>query len=125
MKYYPVSVEENMHELSIAQNIVKIVHQEYVKGDFHDKVKKVWFSAGKMNAIIPASLQLNFNVVKKNYEELKTTELIIEEKEVVIQCRQCKKEVELEEPLFRCQRCDSADINLVQGKEMFVESFEV
>ncbi len=114
-----------MHELSIAQNIVKIVHQEYQKGNFETKVKKVFFSAGKMNAIIPASLQLNFNVVKKNYEELKSAKLIIEEREVVIQCRQCQEKVELEEPVFRCQHCGSADIELVQGKEMFVESFEV
>lgn len=114
-----------MHELSIAQNIVKIVHQEYVKGNFQDHVKKVCFSAGKMNAIIPASLQLNFNVVKKNYVEMKTAELIIKENEVIIQCRQCQKKVELEEPVFQCQKCGSADIDLVQGKEMFVESFEV
>ena len=125
MKFYPESVEEFMHELSIAQNIVKIVNQEYEKGEYSEKVKFVYFSAGKMNAIIPESLQLNFNIVKLKYKELADSTLVIEEKAVIIQCQNCEVEVEINEPDFSCQNCGSTDIKIVQGKDMFVDSFEV
>lgn len=114
-----------MHELSIARNIAKIVNQEYQKGEYVSPIKKIYFSAGKMNAIIPASLQMNFNVVKLNYEMMKSAELIIEEKTVVIQCINCKTEVEINEPVFVCQNCGSSQIEIVQGKTMSVDSFEV
>ena len=114
-----------MHELSIAQNIVKIVHQEYQKGNYDSDVKKIFFSAGKMNAIIPESLMMNFNVVKGDFPEVKNAELVIEEKEVVVRCENCSSEVELSEPVFTCQNCGSPNIKLVQGREMYVESFEV
>lgn len=114
-----------MHELSIAQNIAKIVHKEYVQGNFQSKILTIDFSAGKMNAIIPESLQLNFNVVKSNYDEMKNTYLIINEKEVIINCNSCFKEVEIDEPIFTCKNCGSDDIRIVQGKEMYVENFEI
>ena len=114
-----------MHELSIAQNIVKIVIQEYEKGNYSEEIKKIYFSAGKMNAIIPASLQLNFNIVKLNYNMMQNTELIIEEKAVIIRCADCDSEVEINEPIFLCQNCGSSQIKIVQGKTMYVDSFEV
>ena len=114
-----------MHELSIARNITKIVHQEYEKRKFTTPIKKIFFSAGKMNAIIPISLQLNFNIVKKNYEEMKNADLIIEEKIVIIHCLQCGETVDINEPIFLCRNCGSKNIKLVQGKEMHVESFEI
>ena len=114
-----------MHELSIAQNITKIVHQEYLKGNYKNEITQINFSAGKMNAIIPESLQMNFNVVKNNYDEMKNTELIINEKEVIIKCKECNLEVEIEEPNFTCKKCGSTDIRMVQGKEMYVENFEI
>ncbi len=114
-----------MHELSIAMNIVKIVNQEYIKGKYNSEITKIFFSAGKMNAIIPDSLQLNFNIVKSRYKEMKNAELIIEEKNVIIKCQKCNEEVEINEPNFLCQKCGSIDIDLVQGKEMHVDSFEI
>ena len=114
-----------MHELSIAQNIAKIVHLEYKKGNYKIEITKINFSAGKMNAIIPESLQMNFNVVKDSYDEMKTAELIINEKEVIIKCNKCNIEVEIDEPIFTCKNCGSSDIRVVQGKDMYVENFEI
>ncbi|MBN2280062.1 MAG: hydrogenase maturation nickel metallochaperone HypA [Candidatus Marinimicrobia bacterium] len=114
-----------MHELSIAQNIAKIVHQEYLKGNFQSDIQVVHFSAGRMNAIIPESLLLNFNIVKRNYNEMKQAELIIAEKEIIIKCNVCLREYVIQEPVFYCQNCGSSNISILQGKEMYVEDFEL
>jgi hydrogenase nickel incorporation protein HypA/HybF len=114
-----------MHELSIAQNIAKIVMTEYKRGKFTEEVKKIFFSAGKMNAIIPETLVMNFDCVKKEYQELQQAELILEEKPVIIQCQVCQEKFCLESPEFICPECGAFDIKIIQGKDMYVDSFEI
>ncbi len=114
-----------MHELSIAKNIAAITHKIYSEKKYQSTIKTIYFTAGVMNAIIPESLQVNFQAVKQDYAEMKAATLVIHQKEVIIKCRQCGAELTLETPSFFCDRCGSADIEMVQGKEMYVESFEI
>lgn len=114
-----------MHELAIVKNLIKIVHMEYLKGSYNTEIIKIIFIVGKMNAIIPESLKLNFKIAKNNYDYMKNTELIIEEKPIIIKCRDCNEEKEINEPNFLCQKCGSGSLEIIQGKEMFVASFDL
>lgn len=114
-----------MHELTIAQNIISIVEDELKSRNCHASVKKVIFSAGRMNAIIPESLKFGFDVLKKNSPFLMQSELEITEIPIKIRCNNCGREMDISEPMFICDKCGSIDIEILSGKDMFVESIEL
>jgi len=114
-----------MHELSIAQNIISIVEQELAKREVQSKVQKIFFNAGRMNAIIPDSLIFGFNTLKKETKLLHEAKLEINETPLILKCRKCGKDFEIDEPVFVCNFCGSTDIEVVSGKDMYIESIEL
>ncbi|MBO8151552.1 MAG: hydrogenase maturation nickel metallochaperone HypA [Candidatus Marinimicrobia bacterium] len=114
-----------MHELTIARNIIQIVENELKKKGNSAKVKKVSFKAGALNAIIPESLVFGFDILKKDSELLRDSELIVEEIPLKVKCRACGTESVLDGPFFFCSNCGSGDVEVVEGEEMFVESVEL
>lgn len=116
-----------MHELTIARNIIQIVENELKKRGDSDsiRVKRISFKAGALNAIIPESLIFGFDILKKESKLLKDSELIIEEIPLKVRCHVCGMESVLLEPFFFCSGCGSGNVEVVEGKEMFVESVEL
>lgn len=113
-----------MHELTIAQNIISIAEEEVAKQSDSGTVKKIFFKAGKMHAIIPESLQFGFKVLKKESKIVNNATLEIDEIPLRIKCKKCGLEKNIEEPLFYCSKCNSFDIEIISGMDMFVESIE-
>ena len=44
---------------------------------------------------------------------------------VIIGCRKCMKETELDELHYRCGHCGSIDIEVIEGEEMLLMSLEM
>ncbi|HMA61287.1 MAG TPA: hydrogenase maturation nickel metallochaperone HypA [bacterium] len=115
-----------MHELTIAQNMVEIIEEELKNREQLDKkVMEVNFIAGRLNAVVPESLKYNFDHLKQDKDYLKDAELIIKETPIVIRCNNCHEETTIDEPIFRCQKCNSGDIEVISGKRMYIESLEI
>jgi len=114
-----------MHELTIAQNIISIVEEEVAKQGDSGTVKKVFFKAGKMHAIIPESLKFGFEILKKDSKVVNQANLEIDEIPLRIKCKKCGLEKNIEEPIFYCSKCNSFDIEIISGMDMFVESIEL
>src|SRR6056297_3252804 len=115
-----------MHELTIAKNILAIVEDELKKRDQLDcQVREIYFNTGRLNAVVPQSLQSNFEQIKKQKQFLQNATLIIQEIPVTIKCRDCQEQTEIDEPIFRCQACDSVNIEVIAGKRMYIESMEI
>ena len=114
-----------MHELSIAQNIITIVEEEYLKQNCTGDVKSIVFFAGRMNAIIPESLIFNFNTIKLENKILMNTILQLKEEPIIIKCKNCKVENKIDDPFFICETCGSTNIEIISGKEMYIESIEI
>ena len=51
--------------------------------------------------------------------------LDIEEVPVRVVCRSCGEGLDLEVPLFVCGACGSADVQVVSGEELCIESMEI
>ncbi len=114
-----------MHELTIAQNIVNIVQEEIARQNLLGKVKLIRFKAGKMNAIIPESLQFGFAATTKDSAAMRDAVLEIEEIPLKVRCGSCRREEIIDEPQFICSQCGSGDLEILSGKEMFVDNFEI
>ena len=112
-----------MHELSIAQEILRIVHQ-YVPDPQTNHVKAVKVSIGKMSNILSDSLSFCFEAITSD-SPLNGTELEIVETPIKINCLNCLKESEIEPPVFACPVCGHNQIKIISGTEMRVEEIEL
>lgn len=112
-----------MHELSIAQNIIEIINQN-VQYENLTSVKNVKVKIGKLSNILPDSLLFCFDSIKVD-SPLVNCELIINQSPVLIECGDCKKQSEIESPIFSCPNCKSNKIKIIGGSELIVEQIEL
>jgi hydrogenase nickel incorporation protein HypA/HybF len=113
-----------MHELQIAQNIVKITEDEVRKSGLTQNVAAINLKIGKMHAVIHESLRFSFDVLKRERTQLEQAELVISEMPVKIRCRNCHKMQLITEPIFVCSDCSSTDIEIISGNELYIDSIE-
>ncbi len=114
-----------MHEMSIAQNIITILKDEKSKNEFKKPVKSITLITGRMNAVIPDSLKFCFDIIKKDIDFLQNSILEIKEEVIKIRCNSCNSEKEIEEPIFLCDNCNSSDIEILSGTDMYIESIDI
>ncbi len=112
-----------MHELSIAQNVIKIVQDEMRKCDAQT-LRSVHLKIGKMSAIVPDSLSFCFGLITEG-TEFEGSELIMDIIPLKGSCRECKNEFEIEDYAFECPSCQSTKIKTISGREMDIVEIEV
>jgi len=108
-----------MHELSIANEIIDIVQEEIVKRDLNG-VKEVSVQLGGLTGVDPEALSFSFEAAIID-TPLSETKLIIEQIPAKGKCRSCGKDLQVDDFVFLCPYCDSANIDITQGKELNVE----
>ena len=109
-----------MHELSVSSAIVATA----VRHAGGRRVLSVRVRLGELRQVVPDSLAFWF--------EFTARETLCEgarlEQEVVparLSCAPCGLEWRMEQPSFRCPACDGADVAVIGGEELEVESIEV
>ncbi len=111
-----------MHELSIASNLIDIVNQA-IQGREVARVTSLRIVIGEMSNVVPDCLTFAFGVVSKG-TIAEDARLDFESKPLVGRCGDCGNEFRIEQYLFRCPDCESPKIEIVSGKEFFLESIE-
>lgn len=112
-----------MHELSVAQEILRIVHQ-YIPDPKPNTVKSVKVSIGKLSNVLKDSLTFCFDAITSD-TPLKGTTLEIIELPVKIQCASCNEVAEIDEPVFACPNCGDNEIIVISGTELKVDEIEL
>jgi hydrogenase nickel incorporation protein HypA/HybF len=109
-----------MHELSVSSAIVDTA----VRHAAGRRVTSVQVRLGRLRQVVPESLAF--------YWQLVTRETVCEgsrlDQEVVpavLRCEDCARDWEIDMPFFRCPGCGTADVTVVSGEELEVESIEV
>ncbi|OFZ53645.1 MAG: hypothetical protein A2428_08855 [Bdellovibrionales bacterium RIFOXYC1_FULL_54_43] len=128
-----------MHELSIAQGLIRIIEDELAKRNVKNQVERVVVKAGKLNAIIPDSLSFHFDVLKKSRPQLESTVLEVQEIPAIVHCPKCHRTFELEHAIFACEVCggplelgshgsndaQSGGSPRATGRELFIEKLVI
>jgi hydrogenase nickel incorporation protein HypA/HybF len=109
-----------MHEFSIASAVLDTA----VRHAAGRRVTVVSVRFGRLRQVVPDALAFAFGIVSR--------ETVCEgarlEQELVparLRCEGCDAEWEIELPAFRCPGCESADVEVLSGEELEVESIEV
>ena len=112
-----------MHELGIMTGVMESVEQA-AKDANADKVLKISLSVGVMTEAIEDALRFAFEALAEG-TMCEEAELEINMVQPVSVCLECGKEYEHDRFHMVCPECSSAFTQLIQGKELRIESIEV
>lgn len=115
-----------MHELSICERIVDIVDRELarVPSPSTASVVCVRLVVGRLHQIVESLLRDAYASLTASGPAAGST-LEITSAPVVGACSACAWQGELRVPYFQCKGCQSLDLVIVGGKELYLESIEI
>ena len=109
-----------MHELSIAESVVRIAGRQ---ADGR-RVTKVHMKVGYLRQVVPSALAFSFGLVA-DVNPAEGAELELEHVPAEGRCRGCGVESELESFPLQCGGCGGFDLEILKGEELMVESLEL
>lgn len=113
-----------MHEMGIAEELVKIA-LDSIPGDIEDpKVEIVNLRIGKLAAIVEHSLTFCFEIITKD-TPLENCILKIDFIPVMVHCKSCDNQWEVTGPVFKCPFCEDGDVEMLTGREIEITSIEL
>ena len=112
-----------MHEYSIVQSLLDLCEQN--AGQHNAKaISKVTVKIGTLSGVEPELLKSAFDTFKE--KTICDSALFhIDIQPPVIRCRACGKESTLDALEHRCPVCQSEDVTLIDGDEMYLMSLEM
>jgi len=114
-----------MHEFSLCQSIVEIILAELKKVDAPKvRLKKARLVAGALRQVVPESMTFAFELLTKN-TEIEGAQLEMVTAQVKCKCRSCGWEGEIEDMIFQCRGCKAATLDILSGKELYLDSLEI
>jgi hydrogenase nickel incorporation protein HypA/HybF len=111
-----------MHEYSVTRSLVDLCQEEAQRNNI-DKVYRIHLKIGKFTGFSPDSILFYFDYLKPD-TKCSEAEIVFDEIPIQIQCSQCGEKSAIEEPLMICPVCGSNEINVITGREFYVESIE-
>ncbi len=112
-----------MHEYSIVQSLLEQCEQ-HTKANDASKVTKVIVKIGVLSGVEVDLLQTAFDTFKEN-TVCDGAKFIINHQKVVISCNNCNENTTLEKNEFLCPKCNSGDLRVIDGEDMYLMSLEL
>jgi hydrogenase nickel incorporation protein HypA/HybF len=111
-----------MHEWSIADNLVSLVVEVAAKERLKT-VSRVVIRVGVFQQIVPETLETAFSMLAGE-TVISGARLEMERVPLNAECRSCGASADGREPIFACDNCGSADLEIISGKELYIDYIE-
>lgn len=111
-----------MHEYSVTKELVDLCIHEAEQHDLK-RVERIRLVVGKFTGFSPDAIRFYFEYLCPGTCCAHAT-LLFQEKPIQIQCKACSHTTTIEQPVMVCPECGSTDIEIIQGREFYVESIE-
>lgn len=111
-----------MHETAIVEGLMRILEKQAARHGA-ERILRVRVKVGRLRAVEPAQLVACFEMFAEGTVAEGAT-LAIEEVPVRARCKSCGTEFEVPRYRFECQGCGGGDVEVVQGQELYIESFD-
>ncbi|RXJ88890.1 hydrogenase maturation nickel metallochaperone HypA [Arcobacter sp. CECT 8983] len=112
-----------MHEYSIVQSLLESC-EEHARQNESENVTKVIVKIGVLSGVEPDLLQTAFDTFKEK-TVCHNAQFIINRQKVVIACLSCDEESTLEKNEFACPKCNSTQVKVIDGEDMYLMSLEI
>ena len=111
-----------MHEMSVAQGLLSIL-QAQVEAHGIARISRVRVKLGRLRGIDARQLRLAFEALAEDSLAAGAA-LDIEEIAAQARCRACGAVWRAPDYRFACPDCAAADSEILEGRELFIESFD-
>jgi hydrogenase nickel incorporation protein HypA/HybF len=112
-----------VHELSIAQNIVEIVHQSVPEAELPG-VRVVRMKVGTLSGVVTRSLDFCFSAITSD-TSLAGARLEVVQVPFRVRCNSCNAEFENDIGFVVCPKCGGTDTTVISGRELQVSEIEL
>jgi hydrogenase nickel insertion protein HypA len=112
-----------MHEYSVVQALLEQI-EDVAKENDATKVTKIVVKIGVMSGIEAHLLEIAFNTFKEK-TICDGAAFVIHIQPIKIRCNSCQKESELDKVHYCCPECESIDVTVIDGEDMFLMSLEM
>jgi len=112
-----------MHELSITQTMLELV-LEQARQNGSKKVQRINLVIGEMSGVVDDCVRFYFDFLSKG-TTAEEAQLSFKRVTPKARCRECGKQFKLNGLDWTCPCCRTTRIDIVEGKELFLESIEV
>ena len=112
-----------MHEYSIVQALLEQC-ENHAKANNASKVLKVVTKIGKLSGVEPHLLETAFNTFKEK-TVCDEAEFVMNIQNLRLYCNVCQKESEQSEIRYLCAHCQSTDVSVLDGEEMYLMTLEM
>ena len=113
-----------MHEMGIAEQLVKIALDAIPKDIKNPRVETVHLKIGKLASVVEHSLTFCFEIITKD-TPLEKARLEIDSVPVRVHCKSCDQSWEVTGPVFQCPFCKDGDVEMISGREIEIISLEL
>jgi len=114
-----------MHEFSICRNILAAVLEEYKALEPPaERLSRVRVVVGAMHQIVPDYLAHAYDILARD-TVVAGSALDLQVQPVTGRCQSCKWEGEIQPPFFQCPSCDALTIEVLKGRELYLDCLEV
>ncbi len=112
-----------MHELSLAQGILKII-EDHVPADRIGDVRIVRVDVGRLSGVVAESLEFCFEALVAK-TALQNSRLCLNSIPLRLACAECQDTFQSDGDIFRCPVCNSSRTTVVSGMELQVTEVEL
>ena len=112
-----------MHEYSIVQSLLDVCEENAMAHNAH-KIDKVVVKIGVMSGVEPDLLKTAFDTFKEK-TMCENAAFIMNVQSVVVECKSCKKESTLKKLEYACPLCESTDLDIIDGEDMYLMQLEL
>lgn len=112
-----------MHEYSIVQSLLESC-EEHAKQNEAKEVTKVVVKIGVLSGVEPELLETAFNTFKEK-TICHNALFVMNVQDIVIECLDCQTTSTLQKREFTCPKCQSINIDVKEGEEMYLMSLEM
>jgi hydrogenase nickel incorporation protein HypA/HybF len=112
-----------MHELGITENIVNITLAKAGEAQAA-KVLKINLVLGELSGFVADCIQFYFDTLSKD-TIAQGAALHVETVSAELCCRNCSAVFRPQDNLWSCPKCGSQGVEIVKGRELYIESVEV
>ena len=112
-----------MHEFPITMSILSIV-LEHARTAQASKVTKINLAIGQLSGIVPECVQFQFDILSKDTMAAEAS-LSFHRPPSRLRCRNCGTTYSPDNLHLACPNCREQKIEIISGRECYVDSIEV
>jgi hydrogenase nickel incorporation protein HypA/HybF len=112
-----------MHEQSIVESILKVALEQAIKAD-SNKIVSIYLVIGELSGVVDEAVEFYFRFLSRGTLASEAN-LFFTHVPVKLRCRNCNIIFTPPKIGFRCPDCQEQQVDIVAGRELYIESLEV